>query len=403
MKKDEINKNKTKIIIGAVIIGSFILGWAFGAQNAKLSLVGFTPKLIERDLSESEADFSIFWRAWDLLVEKYDGQVDYEKMIYGAIRGMTESLEDPYTSFLTPEESRLLENDLSGVIYGIGAEIGIKNEALTVISPIANSPAERSGLTAGDIITYINDESTVNMSINEAVYNIRGEEGTTVKLTIKRGDDVRELNIKREKITVESVNHRVIEESIGLVEITRFDERTTPNLQKALDDFISKNIKKIILDLRDNPGGYLDESISVSSEFLKSGVVVTEKRNIDGNGNKYEYKVSGRGRMTGDEIRIVVLINKGSASASEIVAGALKDHRRAVLVGETTFGKGSVQEVESLPRGAKLKITIAHWHTPNSLSISEKGIKPDHEVKLTEDDYNNNRDPQIKKAIELLK
>ncbi len=397
------DKTRTKkITVGAVIIIAFVLGWIFGAQDAKFSQVGFTPKLVERDLSESEADFSVFWRAWDLIIEKYDGELDYQKMIYGAIRGLTDSLDDPYTSFLTPDEASALEDDLSGVIYGIGAEIGIKNDQLTIVSPISGSPAEEAGLLPGDAITYVDDEPTAPMRLDEAVYKIRGEEGTTVNLTIRRGREVKEYEIERAKIVIEGVTHEIIEGDIGLIEISRFDEKTTSGVQKALDEFISKNIGKIILDLRGNPGGYLSESISVSSEFLDEGVVVTEKREVNERGDKHEYKASGRGRMTEEDVEIVVLINGGSASASEIVAGALKDHDRAVLVGEETFGKGSVQEVEYLSRGAKLKITIAHWYTPNGLNISETGITPDHEVELTKDDYDRDWDPQLEKAIEIL-
>lgn len=403
MKKDETKEQKNKKIkIGIILISVFILGWFFGSQDAKISRVGFTPKLIERDSSESSADFSVFWRAWDLIVEKYDGEVDFKKMIYGAIKGMSEALGDPYTVFMTPEESQALENELSGVIYGIGAEIGIKNDKLTVISPLSESPAEEAGLMPGDIIIKIDDEETTKMSVDEAVSKIRGKEGTNVVLTIARGKTEKTYKIKRSKITIKSVNHEIIEENIGYIEITRFDEKTTTNLRKALDEFASKNIEKIILDLRGNPGGYLDQSISVSSEFLEKGVIVTEKKDVDTNGKRYEYKASGRGKMTDKKYKIVVLVNEGSASAAEIVAGALKDHKRATIVGETTFGKGSVQEIENLSGGAKMRITVAHWYTPNGQNIAKSGIKPDIEAKLTEEDYDKGRDPQLKRAISIL-
>jgi carboxyl-terminal processing protease len=402
-KKENTKIRNQKILIGVVILTSFVVGWFFGAQDAKLSQIGFTPKLIERDLSESKADFSIFWRAWDLLVEKYDGEVDYKAMIYGAIRGMTEALGDPYTAFMSPEEARALDSELSGVIYGIGAEIGIKNNQLTVISPLNESPAEKSGLITGDIILAIDGETTQKMSVDEAVFKIRGEEGTEVKLSIKRGDVIKDYQIKRAKITIESVKHETLNKDVGLITVSRFDEKTTAKTRQALDDFISQNIKKIIIDLRNNPGGYLDESISFSSEFLKEGIVVTEKKDIENGDKSYEYKASGKGKATGNEFKIIVLINEGSASAAEIVAGALKDYSRATLVGETTFGKGSVQEIENLSGGAKLRITIAHWYTPKGQNIGKKGIEPDHEIELTEDDYNNDRDPQLNKALELLK
>lgn len=403
MDKNKNFQNLDKIKIGAVVLAAFFFGWFFGAQDARVSMVGYTPRLVERDLSESRADFSIFWRAWDLLVEKYDGNVDYKAMIYGAIRGMTEALGDPYTVFMTPEEARALDSELSGVIYGIGAEIGLKNNQITVITPLSESPADKAGLLSGDVVISINEESTAKMTLDEAVTKIRGEEGTIVKLNIKRGGKAKEYKIKRAKININSVNYEVIGDDIGLIRVSRFDDKTTVKTQEALDEFISKNINKIVIDLRNNPGGYLDESISFTSEFLKEGVVVTEKRDIDGNGSRQEYKATGRGRMTQDNVKIVMLINEGSASAAEIVAGALKDHKRAILVGKETFGKGSVQELSNLSGGAKMRITIAHWYTPSGKNIGKKGIEPNYEVDLTENDFNNDRDPQLKKALELLK
>jgi carboxyl-terminal processing protease len=403
MKNQKENLNNKKILIGITILLAFTAGWFFGSYDARISQIGFTPKLVERDLSESRADFSIFWRAWDLIVEKYDGEVDYRAMIYGAIRGMTEALGDPYTAFMSPEEAQALDSELSGVIYGIGAEIGIKNDQLTVISPISGSPAEKAGLSSGDIILEINDEVTSKMPLDEAVSKIRGKEGTEVRLNIKRNDGTKEYKIKRAKITINSVQHEILENDIGLLKVTRFDEKTTTRTREAIDEMISSNVSKVIIDLRNNPGGYLDESISFTSEFLNNGTIVTEKRDANGDDKMQEYKASGKGKMTSENIKIIILINEGSASASEIVAGALKDHKRAILVGETTFGKGSVQEIENLSSGAKMKITIAHWYTPNGKNIGKDGIKPDHEVELTEDDFNKDRDPQLAKALELLK
>lgn len=391
-----------KVTLSALFVLVFILGWILGGQEAKFGSIGFTPNLNKTNEQSSNVDFSVFWRAWDLIVEKYDGQLDYQNMVYGAIRGMTESLGDDYTSFLSPEDAQRLEQDLSGVIYGIGAEVGIKNDVLTIIAPIEDSPAKKAGLMPGDVITAIDGENTNNMNLDVAVYKIRGDEGTSVKLNILREDKELEFEIKREKITVSSVDSEILDKNIGYVEIRRFDENTTSSLRDALDNFIAHNTSKVILDLRDNPGGYLDESISVTSEFVKSGVVVTEKKDTESD-TKYDYKSTGRGKMTSKDIKIIVLVNEGSASASEIVAGALQDYKRATIVGMTTFGKGSVQEIENLSRGAQIKITVAHWYTPYGRNITKEGIKPDIEVDLTEDDYNNDRDPQLLKAIELLK
>lgn len=402
--ENEENKNRSiKIKIGLFILAAFVVGWIFGALNARVSLVGYTPRLIERNLAESQADFSVFWRAWDLLVEYYDGNVDYTKMIQGAIRGMTEALGDPYTAFLSREEAELLNAELSGVIYGIGAEIGIKNDELTIVTVLPGTPAERSGLMSGDVIWYIDNESTEEMILEEAIFKIRGKEGTEVTLEIKRNGERKEHKIKRAKIVIESVTSKIVEGNVGVINVVRFDENTTSSTREILDGFISKNVEKIVLDLRNNPGGYFDQSISLTSEFVKEGVAVREKREVGGNKKSEEYRVSGNGRMTGENIRIVVLINEGSASAAEIVAGALKDHKRATLVGNTTFGKGSVQEIKNLSDGALMRITIAHWYTPNGTNINEKGVEPHHIVDMTEEDFDKNKDPQLEKALQLLK
>lgn len=396
-------QGRNRVLIGAFIILAFVIGFVMGQQDAQTSKIGKTPEAIQRNLQKNGADFSIFWRAWDLLVEKFDGQVNYQQMIYGAIKGMTEALGDPYTSFMTPDEAKQLQNDLSGVIYGIGAEIGLKNEHITVISPIAGGPAEKAGIQKGDVIVKINDEPTSNMSLDVAIGKIRGDQGTKVKLEINRENETKNFEITRERIIVESVKGEIKQNNIGYIQLTRFDDNTTELLQAKLDEFLAHNVKKVVLDLRGNPGGYLDQSITVTSQFIKEGIIVTEKKDVDGNSDKYDYKATGRGKMTGDDVKIIVLIDEGSASAAEIVAGALKDHHRATLVGVTTFGKGSVQEIDNLSGGAQMRITIAHWYTPDGKNIGKEGIRPDIEVKLTEADYNAGRDPQLNKALELLK
>lgn len=401
VKKKPNTKKTPHIIVGALFVLVFMLGWILGHQDANFGRFGFTPNIIGKD-TQKNVDFSAFWRTWELLEKKYDGKIDYEKMVFGAIKGLTDSMGDPYTAFMTPKEAQLLSDDLSGVVSGIGAEIGIKNNRITVIAPIDESPAKKAGILSGDTIIQINNESTEGMDINTAVSKIRGEAGTKVTLKIIRGSEEKTFEITRAKVVVKSVNSEIKKGNIGYVSISRFDENTTDELRKVLDGFVSKNITKLVLDLRNNPGGYLDQSVTVASEFIERGVVVAEKREIDGSG-KMEYKATGKGKMTNQNIKIIVLVNEGSASASEIVAGALKDHKRATLVGETTFGKGSVQEIEELAKGAKLRITVAHWYTPNGENISKEGIKPDIEVKLSEEDYNNNRDPQLNKALELLK
>jgi carboxyl-terminal processing protease len=397
-----IKKKSPRIIVGALFILVFLLGWILGHQDSQFGRIGFTPNIVGKDATGQNIDFSIFWRTWDLLVERFDGKVDYEKMVYGAVKGMVDALGDPYTSFLTPSEAAALEDDLSGVVSGIGAEIGFKNGSLTIIAPLDDSPAKAAGILSGDKILAINGELTTGMNINTAVGKIRGDAGTKVKLILMRGTAEKEYEIVRARVTVKSVKSEIKEGNIGYVSISRFDNSTTDDLVVVLDSFIAKNTKKIIIDLRDNPGGYLDESVTVASQFIGSGVIVAEKKDVIG-GRKQEYKAQPGGKMTGSDIKIIVLINGGSASASEIVAGALRDTGRATLVGEKTFGKGSVQEIEDLSRGAKLRVTIAHWYTPSGKNISKEGITPDVEIVMTEDDYNNDRDPQLQKALLLFK
>lgn len=404
MKKDEKQtlKKSPKVILGLLFVAVFLLGWLLGKQDSVFNNFGFTPRLIGKGSNAQDVDFSSFWKAWDLLEKNFDGQLDYQKMVEGAIRGMTESLGDPYTSFLSKDEAKELENDLSGSISGIGAEVGIKNNKLIIISPLDDSPAKKAGIIAGDEIVYIGDEATTNMSVSEAVSKIRGEAGTIVKLKIKRNNEIKDFEITREQFNVKSVKAEIKNNDIGYINISRFDENTASDLRDVLKGYKEKNIKKIILDLRDNPGGYLDQSIEVTSEFLEKGVVVSEGKDSAFT-KKHDFKATGNGLATSDDIKLVILINQGSASASEIVAGALKDHNRAILIGEKSYGKGSVQQLENLPGGAKMRITIAHWYTPKGKNIGKEGIAPDIEVKLTEDDYNNNRDPQLERALQQLK
>lgn len=392
-------KNTPKVILAVLFVLVFSLGWLFGHQDT--SRFGYTPTINNKNSQNQNVDFGDFWRAWQQLESKFDGKIDYQNMVYGAIKGLTSSLGDPYTAFMTPKEAKQLEDDLSGKLSGIGAEVGIKSGKVTIISPIDDSPAKKAGIMSGDVISSIDGTSTEGMDINTAVSKIRGEAGTVVKLVVIRNGAEKKFDITRAEINVKSVKSEIKDGNVGYVQLTRFDEQSDSELADALQGFTQKGVKKVILDLRDDPGGYLDQAVKVSSEFIKSGVVVSERKD-SANGGKTEYRASGNGLAIDPEIELVVLINSGSASASEIVAGALKDHKRATLVGEKSFGKGSVQEVIDLSKGAKMRITVAHWYTPSGKNISKEGIAPDVEVKLTDADYNANRDPQLDKAIELL-
>lgn len=393
-------RRNAKILTGSIIFLAFFFGWALGHLDTQRQTKGYIPGL--ESSSSSRPDFSLFWSAWDQITQNYDGELDYTKLIYGAIDGMVKSIGDPYTMFLTPEQSKQFDQDLEGSITGIGAEVGIKDDRAIIIAPIADSPAQKAGLKPQDIILKIGDTDTKGLDLNTAVSKIRGEAGTKVNLTIQRGDKTLTFEIVRSKIEIKSVRWEIKDNNIGYIEISRFDSKTSDLIKNATTELKDKGVKAIILDLRNNPGGYLDAAVDVSSQFVKNGTVVTEKRTV-GKEKKEEYQASGNGKLIDPNIPMVVLVNEGSASASEIVAGALQDQKRAILIGEKTFGKGSVQSVESLGQGSTLHITIAHWYTPNGKNINKEGLSPDITIKLTEDDANNNRDPQLQKAIDYLR
>lgn len=391
-------KNKKNFLI-AIFIGFLLFsgGYVFGYQRA-LPSGGILPQII--NTGNRNVDFGEFWKVWDTINNKFDGNFDTKKMFYGAISGMVQATGDPYTEFFDPDQAKSFESDLSGSFSGIGAEIGIKNNRLTVISPVPGSPAEKAGLRTGDLINKINGESTTNMPIDTAVSKIRGQAGTEVTLTIERNGKEQDYKIKREQIDVKSVKYN-IENGILKITVSRFDQDTASLIQEAEDAGISKNVHGVVLDLRNNPGGLLDSAIDVSSEFIQRGVIVTE-RDVKHNKNQ-TFTASGNGKMTDqNKYPLIVLVNNGSASASEMVAGAIQDNGRGQLVGEKTFGKGSVQEVEKLPDGSELKVTVAHWFTPKGVNISKEGLTPNIQVPLTDADFNAGKDPQMDKALELL-
>ena len=400
-KKGTKKTDKRKIAVVGLFVLVFALGWILGGQDARTGGPGIGRGLTGKGTTHQVADFATFWKAWDLLVRNFDGQIDYQKMIDGAITGMANSLGDPYTTYLNKEEAKALSDDLSGTISGIGAEVGIKNTKVTIIAPIDGSPAKKAGLLPGDAILKINDQSTQGMSINEAVQKIRGEAGSTVKLSIQRGDNVKDYTITREKFTVQNIKSSIKTGNVGYVSISRFDENTAKDLRVVLEDFKSKGVTKVVLDLRDNPGGYLDQAVEVASEFQESGIIVSEKKSSTDT-DKNNLKATGNGLFTDPATKLVILTNGGSASASEIVAGALQDHKRGIIIGEKTFGKGSVQEIKNLTNGSQMKITVAHWYTPNGKNISKEGISPDIKVVLTDADYSAGKDPQLDSAIGYL-
>jgi carboxyl-terminal processing protease len=383
------------------------LGNASGTLASVLNIYSEPP-----DDVKLPADFKQFWELWRNLKENYYEQpVDEEKMFYGAMSGLASSLGDPYTVFFDPKIAKEFNESLAGKFEGIGAEIGIKNDQLQIIAPLPEMPAEKAGLRAGDFILKIDETDTVGMSVEKAVSLIRGPKGTEVALTIGRyktetdkdgkeskTPETLEVKITRSTIIIKSVRSKYLEEhKLAHIEISNFNQDTAQEFSKAVNDALNREVKGIILDLRNDPGGYLDRAISIAGEWTGSMVVVKERRQgkiVD------EFHGTASGRLK--NFPTVVLVNEGSASASEIVAGALQDYQLAKIVGMTTFGKGSVQDYQEFPDKSSIKMTIAEWVTPLERSIDKKGIVPDIEIERTAEDYNANRDPQLDKAIELL-
>lgn len=389
-----------------LIAGGFWLGYSKGKNTAeaesKFVPISNTEIINEDPLEKISVDFGLFWKTWDLLKEKYvnKNSLDAQQLVYGAIEGMLKATGDPYTSFFDPKETKEFASDMEGIFEGIGAELGIKDGILTVIAPLDDSPAQKAGIRAGDKILKIGAKITADMTIDEAVDMIRGEKGTEIKLTILHTEDekTKEISIIRDRIEIKSVKLEFKQDSVAYLKINKFGEETSREFNSAASQIISKGTKGIIFDLRNNPGGFLDEAVEISSRVIpKDKVVVIEE---DYSGKKETLYTGGGDKLS--SIPAVVLINEGSASAAEILAGALRDNREIKLVGKKSFGKGSVQELVPLPGKTSVKITVAKWMTPNGDYIMDKGISPDIEVEFTEDDFKNNRDPQLEKALEII-
>ncbi|MCH7641042.1 S41 family peptidase [Patescibacteria group bacterium] len=396
----------TTIVIG----GIFSAGYLVGNKGYSAQLDGVTKVTISRDLpsDKQSLDFSLFWRVWDTLQQKYFDKTKLveAQMVYGAIRGMVAAVGDPYTVFLPPSENKVVQEDLKGSFEGVGIQIGFKGRQLSVISPLSDSPAEKAGVKAGDFIIGIKDEQkgidrgTAGITLPEAVQAIRGEAGSIVTLTLLRGDSEEPIvvDIKRARLDISSVELSFVGEgeNIAHVKILKFSGETLDEWEQVVIEILKNpNIDGIVLDLRNNPGGFLQGSVDLASDFLDNGSLVVTEENADG--SREEFKVERIGRLKNR--KVVVLVNGGSASASEILAGALRDIKGIPLVGETTFGKGTIQEPQQVGNGAGLHITIARWLTPNDLWVDDGGLVPDHEL---EDNPDTEEDEQLQKAIEVL-
>jgi len=421
-----MKKIKSLQIIVLLII-SGLIGYYFGTHNVKVSWQKYQPSLVvvskEAPVTLSNVDFSTFWNVWQKLeTDYYDKtKLDAVKMLNGAIEGMVQSVGDPYTMYLPPVQNTSFKDGMAGQFSGIGAELGIKDKQIIVIAPLTGSPAEKAGIKAGDAILKVDSELTTNWTLTAAVEKIRGPKGTSVTLTIlpKDAKETAEVKIVRDVITVKSVDGWVKDVKdidgikfsenqkgkVAYIALSQFGDSTNKDWLETINKVFletekEKDIKGLIIDLRNNPGGYLTDAVFIASEFLKQGTPVVREENAQG--EKITLSVERKGLFTDEKMKLIVLINRGSASASEIVSGALRDNKlngksRAILIGETSFGKGTIQQADDLGNGAGIHITIAKWLTPNNIWVNGIGLKPDIEVKLDAKDPA--RDTQLEKAV----
>lgn len=397
-KNKQTRTSFSGIFVGGAVVIALVLGFIAGTRGSELASVIAPQFGLKTGLGQPSMDTSSLQEVYRKLHARFDGKLDENKLIEYANRGLVQATGDDYTQYFSSKEAEELRNDLAGDIGGgIGAELGKRNGKLTVIRPLADSPAAKAGVQAGDVIVGVNDESVEKSTVDEAVKKIRGEIGTTVKLMLLRDGNPKEISVTRERIVAPDVETKIADNNIGVITVSRFDTDTGSKVRSAAEDFKKRNVHGVVLDLRGNGGGFLNAGVEVAGVWLNNEVAVSERSG----GKVVEELRTGRNAVLGD-MPTVVLINAGSASASEIVAGALRDHGKATLVGETTFGKGSVQELIDLSNGDSLKVTVARWYTPKGKNITKDGIAPDVKVELTSEDFNAGRDPQLDKALEKL-
>jgi len=410
-----------------LIVITFLVGYYAGVNKISISWKNYKPAVVisskEPPQTVTNLNFSAFWTVWQSLENKYydKTKLDPQKLLDGAISGMVQSVGDPYTVYLPPATNANFKEGMAGQFQGIGAELGLQNKQIIVVAPLDNSPAQKAGIKAGDAILKVDNKSTEGWTLSQAVEKIRGPKETYVVLNILHKDakTPTDIKIKRDVITVKSVSGWIKkikeierikltdelkekqEKKIIYIRLSQFGDNTNKDWLSQINDLSlksqnDKSILGLILDLRNNPGGYLTDAAFIAGEFLPEGKTVVIQE--DGSGQKTSLAVNRRGIFL--DTPLIVLINKGSASASEIVSGALRDYKRAKLVGETSFGKGTIQEAQEIGDGAGLHVTIAKWLTPNGIWVHEKGLKPDVEVSLDQKDQSH--DTQLEKAIEQL-
>lgn len=387
----------------------FAAGFVTGSQFDSLNLfgsAGFTAPLpaseplVQGEEDTEDVDMSVFWEVWATLEDRFYYEVpSEEERVQGAIQGLIQSLDDPYTAYIPPDLAAVLREDTTGEFEGIGAFVEEAPEGgVQIIRVFEEGPAEQAGMEAGDIVVAVDGQDVTGMILNEALLLIRGEAGTTVRLTVFRmeEDEMLEFSVTRERLLVPTVESEMLEDNVGYVALFQFNAIATRELRAAVEDLMNQGAESIILDIRNNPGGFLDEAVSVADLFLPRGIVLIE-RNVDGR----EQTFRTRSGDIAEDVPLVVLVNENSASASEIVAAAVQDNGRGTLIGETTFGKGSVQLLYNLSDGSQLRVTYANWYTPDDVSISENGVEPNIVVEADEADTSAD-DVQLERALEFL-
>ena len=386
-KRQQLSWFLTLVIVAIV---SFVAGARSDALFANVASV-FGVRT-----SNKTIDLSSVQKTYQELIANYDGKLDTQKLIYGANRGLVEAAGDPHTAYMDPDETKEFDKSLSGQIGGgIGAEIGLRSNKPTIIKPLENSPAQKAGIKAGEAIVKVNDEASSDWSVEKVVSKIRGEVGTSVKLTLLSGGQTREVSVVRQNIVSPAVESE-IDGEIGILKVNRFGDDTVSLSRKYASEFVDKGVKKVILDLRNNPGGTVGAAQGLLGIWLDNQIAMTERR-----GSEIVKTLRTTGTPILGNMKTVVLINGNSASASEITAGALREYGKATLVGQKSYGKGSVQIVLGLPGGSQMKVTEARWYTPKGKNIDKTGIEPDVKVDLSSDDVNNNVDPQMDKVKSL--
>ncbi len=393
-----MENNKKYIISLVLIVAAFIAGFYFNQFLLQ--------QYYKTAYSIDGIDFSLLKKVWDQVSVNYvdPAKIDKIKLTYGAASGMVNAIGDPYTEFFNPDEAKKLQEDISGSFEGIGIQIGVKDSLIKIIAPIKGTPAEKAGLRAGDTILAVDNKPTADLSVDKVVSMIRGPKATKVTLTISRKGEksAQDIEITRDVIKVPSLSWEIKTtpdgKKIAYFTLYQFSDTIYQDFKKAAYDILNSDASGIVLDLRNNPGGLVNQATDIAGWFLDKGQLILTEQDRDG--SKIEYKSQGPSSFT--TYPLVVLINEGSASASEILAGALRDDRSIAMVGETSFGKGTVQKISDLDDGSSLKVTVAKWFTPSGERIQDTGIKPTIEVKMTSDDYDKNLDPQLDRALEEI-